>query len=120
MLTRRQFAQLAASMGATLVAGCSDSDPFHRNRRWTERRELFPQGVASGDPQPDSVILWTRRAPITGDRGRKFKLGVEVATDPTFKKIHSQWYAEVSAATDYTVRFLVIGLQPATEYWYRF
>ncbi len=30
-----------------------------------ERRDLFPQGVASGDPTANSVILWTRRPPVT-------------------------------------------------------
>lgn len=70
MLTRRQFAQLAAGVGATLAIGCKDS----RAPRWVERRELYPQGVASGDPQPDSVILWTRRAPITGDKTKGYLL----------------------------------------------
>ena len=35
-------------------------------RQWSERRELYPQGVASGDPHPDSVMLWTRRPPAAG------------------------------------------------------
>lgn len=30
---------------------------------WRERRDLYPQGVASGDPRPESVILWIRRPP---------------------------------------------------------
>ena len=29
--------------------------------QWPERRDLYPEGVASGDPDPNSVILWTRR-----------------------------------------------------------
>ena len=33
-----------------------------------ERRDLFPQGVASGDPTANSVILWTRRPPVQGQR----------------------------------------------------
>ena len=116
MLNRRQFTQLAAAAGATLAMGCADS----RVRPWVERRELYPQGVASGDPQPDSVILWTRRAPITGDKTRDYLLTLEVAADSRFEKIVSRAEAAVTAATDFTARFLVVKLDPATEYWYRF
>ena len=112
MLNRRQFTQLAAGAGATLAMGCSDS----RVRPWVERRELYPQGVASGDPQPDSVILWTRRAPITGDKTRDYLLTLEVAADSRFEKIVSRAEATVTAATDFTARFLVVKLEPATEY----
>jgi phosphodiesterase/alkaline phosphatase D-like protein len=41
-----------------------------------ERRDLFPQGVASPDPHPDSVILWTRRPPV--GESRAALLAVEV------------------------------------------
>jgi len=33
---------------------------------WHERRDFYPEGVASGDPRPDSVLLWTRRPPVKG------------------------------------------------------
>ena len=56
--TRREFVAAAAAMGATLAWG----GPRRASRtRWRERRDLFPEGVASGDPSRHSVILWTRR-----------------------------------------------------------
>jgi alkaline phosphatase D len=84
----------------------------------TERRDLFPQGVASGDPTSDSVILWTRRPPIKGSSTGK--LVVEIATTPEFTKILAGGTANVSADSDWTCRFLARDLKPNREYWYRF
>lgn len=70
----------------------------------------FPQGVASGDPTHDSVILWTRT-------DRDAELTLEVFRDET--TVH-----EVGVAThdvdDHTVQERVAGLDPATVYSYRF
>src|SRR5690348_12054806 len=62
--TRRQFLAQAAAIGAALAfgRGCEHVPGVAR----AERRDLFPQGVASGDPAPGSVILWTRRVPDAG------------------------------------------------------
>ena len=57
-LNRREFVQLAAAMGASLAWGGSARAS---TTGWHERRDLYPEGVASGDPDPSSVILWTRR-----------------------------------------------------------
>ncbi len=67
MLNRRHFIQAAAAMGASLAWG----GPARASRtKWRERRELYPEGVASGDPDPHSVILWTRRPYRSPDRGK--------------------------------------------------
>src|SRR4051794_24813922 len=57
-VTRRGFLRAAAAMGATFA--WSDAFAAPSRRRWFERRDLFAEGVASGDPAPDSVLLWTR------------------------------------------------------------
>lgn len=85
--------------------------------RWRERRDLYPEGVASGDPSPDSIILWTRRPFASGDRRL---LTVEVALDPDFRRIVATAPVAVSAAADWTCRALVGNLKPARTYWYRF
>ena len=59
MKTRREFLAAAAAMGATTGLGGLAAQPVSRSR-WAERRDLFAEGVASGDPGPDSVLLWTR------------------------------------------------------------
>lgn len=85
---------------------------------WRERRDLFPEGVASGDPQSHSVLLWTRY-PLTG-KPRQARLLVEIAEDAQFERVVATAPALVSAASDWTCRVLVGGLAPATVYWYRF
>ncbi len=115
-LSRRAFAAQAAALGAALAFGRASAHPAPAVL--TERRDLFPQGVASGDPAPDSVILWTRRAP--DGAASTHRLRVDVAADPGFSDIVARGDVAVTAATDWTCRFLAAGLSPAREYWYRF
>lgn len=115
-ISRRRFGANAAALGATLALGQSCARP--KGAPWTERRDLYPQGVSSGDPAKDSVILWTRRPPTAESSAAKLTL--EVASDPEFRKIAASGVAEISADADWTCRFLAAGLKPAREYWYRF
>lgn len=115
-LSRRAFAAQAAALGATLAFGRDPAQAKIVVRG--ERRDLFPQGVASGDPQADSVILWTRRAPDSAAAAHRLR--VEVASDPRFRKLVARGEVAVTAATDWTCRFLAAGLKPARAYWYRF
>src|SRR5208283_31444 len=115
-ITRRAFLGMAAAIGATAAWG----NPLGSRSRlaWRERRDLFPEGVASGDPDSSSVLLWTRRLPV----GEKpvVKLNVEVAEDEAFTRIVATAVAPVSAASDWTCRVLVGGLKASRVYWYRF
>src|SRR5689334_20953720 len=114
-LSRREFAAAAAAMGAALALSAG----AHASRRaWRERRELYPQGVASGDPTSDSVILWTRNPPAQGQAASR--LTVEVSEDPSFQHVVATAHALPAAENDWTVRVLAAGLKPATTYWYRF
>ncbi|MBV8758649.1 MAG: alkaline phosphatase D family protein, partial [Deltaproteobacteria bacterium] len=113
-LSRRDFMQAAAMLGASLA--CSGAARRSRTS-WRERRDFYPEGVASGDPDPQSVILWTRRPYEHGD---KHVLTVEVAEDEAFQHVIAHAPATVSAASDWTTRVLVAGLLPAHVYWYRF
>ena len=115
-LSRREFLAYAAALGVSAAWGKARA----RNSRiaWTERREVYPEGVASGDPQADGVILWTRR-PFT-DGKRSASLTVEIAEDERFHRVVATTSAPVSLASDWTCRVLVGGLKPSREYWYRF
>src|SRR5215217_3605686 len=54
-LSRRDFLQAAAAMGAALAwSGAARGT----RTAWRERRDLFPEGVASGDPAANGMILW--------------------------------------------------------------
>ncbi len=113
-LNRRSFLKAAAAIGIPLVwVGPAQGSRVH----WQERRDLYPQGVASGDPDPHSVILWTRR-PFT--QGTRQLLTVEVAEDEAFRRVIAHAQAPVSSAADWTARVLIGGLKPARTYWYRF
>lgn len=115
-ISRRKFIQLAASFGASLAFRSTD---VHASTvQWRERRDLYPQGVASGDPHSDSVILWTRRPPSKDSEAKT--LIVEIATDPEFRRVVATTKSTLSADADWTTRVLAAGLNPGTVYWYRF
>ncbi|MGP3691340.1 alkaline phosphatase D family protein [Streptomyces sp. IBSNAI002] len=85
----------------------------------------FLHGVASGDPLPDGILLWTRVTPapdaVPGSgRGADVTVGWEVAADRGFSRIVAAGTTIASASSDHTVKADVRGLQPRTPYWYRF
>jgi len=103
-------------LGATAAWG--QRSATRSNMSWHERRDFYPEGVASGDPESDSVLLWTRRPPK--DSSVLDKLHVEVAEDESFTRVVASAEAPISEASDWTSRVLVGGLKPARVYWYRF
>ena len=115
-MDRRAFLKLSAALGAALAVGCVPVRPSSSG--WRERRDLYPQGVASGDPDDQSVLLWTRR-PYADGRASGTLL-VEVADDAAFTRVIATTAVRVLAESDWTCRVLVAELQPAREYWYRF
>jgi alkaline phosphatase D len=115
-INRRDFLQMAVVLGASAAWGkrfATASDV-----PWHERRDLYPEGVASGDPDSHSVLLWTRRLPDA--RAQAQELTVEVAEDKSFQRVVARSKAPISGASDWTCRVLVGGLKPAQVYWYRF
>ena len=114
-MNRREFIELAASIGASIAWGTGRA--VRSASRWVERRDLFAQGVASGDPDAGSVIVWTRASSGTGAR---VALTVEVAEDAAFERVIASTSAHASRQADYTCRVLVGGLRPGQTYWYRF
>lgn len=115
-LTRREAIEIAAAIGASLA--WRPRSAFQQPMPGLPSPELFPQGVASGDPEPDSVILWTRRPPAANRTASR--VTVEVSAQPDFHRIAARGDALLSALEDWTCRILAAGLAPATVYWYRF
>ena len=93
-IDRRTFLQAALSVGATAAWG-NDVAPASRVG-WREQRTMFPEGVASGDPDHSSVLLWTRRPYAAGVAART--LHVEVAEDRAFGRVVVSATARVSAS----------------------
>ena len=81
----------------------------------------FYHGVASGDPLPDGVILWTRVTP-PGRLATRRKVPVtwKVATDPLLSQVVASGNTLATSRTDFTVKIDVRGLQPGQTYYYAF
>ena len=78
----------------------------------------FTHNVASGEPGPDSMLLWTRYVPAADDD--MVRLQAEVALDPDFTKPVSGGSVQTGAWRDWTAKITVDGLKPGTVYYYRF
>lgn len=84
----------------------------------------FQLGVASGDPFPNGVVLWTRLAPAPTDGGGMdpipYDVQWEVARDENFSDVVQSGLAVADPNLAHSVHVDVTGLEPATEYFYRF
>lgn len=86
---------------------------------------VFRHGIASGDPLPNAVILWTRITPTPAATpgsgiGPESVVRWEVARDPGFGSVVTSGETRTSAEADHTVKIDVTGLSPRTRYHYRF
>jgi alkaline phosphatase D len=84
----------------------------------------FTLGVASGDPLPDGVVLWTRLAPdpLTGGGMSSKPVDVrwELAADEGFGQVVQKGNATATADFGHSVHVDVTGLEPGRGYFYRF
>ncbi|MFE6522715.1 alkaline phosphatase D family protein [Streptomyces sp. NPDC057794] len=85
----------------------------------------FTLGVASGDPLPDSVVLWTRLAPVpfqadSGLPAERVTVHWELAHDERFRRIARRGTATAHPEFHHTVHVEVGHLEPGRVYHYRF
>ncbi|CAL9417169.1 alkaline phosphatase D family protein [Streptomyces sp. enrichment culture] len=118
---RRRSVVKAAAAGAVLAAPLAAGHPA----RAAESAPAFLHGVASGDPLPDGVLLWTRVTPapeaVPGSGlGPDTPVSWVVATDQALTNIVAKGTVTATAAADHTVKADVRGLAPATDYFFRF
>src|SRR5262245_54180280 len=104
----------AAGFSPALAACSSDDDdkpvpPGPEN--------LFQHGVASGDPLPDAVILWTR---VSAGSTAPVDVAWEIAKDPSFAAVAQSGSFTTGPERDFTVKVDAKGLEAATTYYYRF
>jgi alkaline phosphatase D len=78
---------------------------------------VFRHGVASGDPDTERVVIWTRPASLDG---QAVDLGWMLATDSDLREVVASGSATATAETDHTVAVDVGGLEPGRTYWYAF
>jgi alkaline phosphatase D len=84
----------------------------------------FTLGVASGDPTPDGIVLWTRLAPDPVDPtslGRRtIPVGWRVATDAGMRRVAARGTAAAVADLAHSVHVEVQGLEPRRDYFFQF
>lgn len=121
MLNRRQVLTGAAVAAGAAVAGAGSASATSPS---AETAEPFLLGVASGDPLPDGVMLWTRLVRNAFDAqsmGRRHGLvGWQIAEDEQFRRVARSGVAVARADLAHSVHVDVRGLKPGREYFYRF
>ncbi|MGK8556754.1 alkaline phosphatase D family protein [Nocardia gipuzkoensis] len=106
----------AAAATATAVFGAG---------RAGAETSVFRHGVASGDPLPGGVIIWTRvtvsdaATPGSG-LGAPANVRWEIAADDGFARVTASGTVTATADADHTVKIDVSGLAPGAQYFYRF
>lgn len=84
----------------------------------------FSLGIASGDPLPDGVVLWTRLAPDPLNGGGMPQQNVtvqwQIAADESMRQVLKRGTATATPELAHSVHVDVRGLQPARWYWYQF
>ena len=118
-LDRRTFLKSAAAIATgTALTGSAFSVALA-----VEPDAVFQYGVASGDPLPDGVVLWTRVTPspdaVPGS-GRGTDTTVRWAVRDATGRVVRRGTARTSAARDHTVKVDVRGLAPDAAYTYEF
>jgi alkaline phosphatase D len=146
---RRRFLAGAAATAAVLTVGCSSSDSGDAGPTTTTTTgggagptstsapepvnvpelsaDPFTLGVASGDPLTDAVVLWTRLAPeAVADDGSGGMPGAdadviwELAADAAFDELVASGLFTATADHGHSVHVDATGLEPGTDYHYRF
>jgi alkaline phosphatase D len=108
-LTRRELlGGLVAAPAVASILGACDGD---------EDAPKFEHGVASGDPLPDGVILWTR---VTVPDGAPRDVAWSIAEDAALANVVQRGVFRTDATRDHTVKVDVRALRPGTTYYYRF
>lgn len=102
---------LSASLAASPVRSSSGS--------------IFKLGIASGDPWPDGVVLWTRlvRDAVAADGGMgeaPVEVVWEVARDERLQDVVRTGVTLAMPEFAHSVHVEVSGLEPGRSYWYRF
>jgi len=113
---RRTFIRGAALGGGAIVF--LGAPPANARKLRLARDAAFRQGVASGEPGPRAITLWSRLEGLD----KPALVGVEVARDAGFRKVIHRERLVAEAKHDWTVRTRLAGgpLKPGEQYHYRF
>src|SRR5215471_6382065 len=117
IMLRREFLWWAACAAAGPSFGRPQARPKFGGHPFT-------LGVASGDPRPDGMVLWTRLSPDPlhggGMGSEDVKVRWQVFADESAKKLVREGETRAAAKLAHSVHVEVSGLEPDRWYWYRF
>ena len=126
-ISRRHLLGWAGMGAGGLAVAASGLSPSSALAKPFFAGDPFSLGVASGDPLPDGVVLWTRLAPEPlaedGSGGlppETYGVRYEVAEDEGFSRIVRRGAVEARPELAHSVHVEVEGLRPGREYFYRF
>ncbi|MGD9719999.1 MAG: alkaline phosphatase [Pirellulales bacterium] len=121
-VSRRDFLVVTSSLSAAAVWSSRALGVVLQNVKLPDYP--FQLGVASGEPRPDGVVLWTRLAPKPLVGGGMPDAAVEVewqvADDEQMTKIVQQGKTTANPDWAHSVHVEVEGLRPDRWYFYRF
>jgi alkaline phosphatase D len=121
-IDRRDFMQYIAAVSAIPAVAASAEEAPGKSHRFSDYP--FTLGVASGDPEPDGVVLWTRLSPspLTGGGMPTTPVPTvwEVATDESFSNVVRSGKTNAMPQLGHSVHVEVTGLEPHRWYFYRF
>lgn len=120
--SRRDFLRVGASVAGLVAMGGLPGCGLGRTVR--VRSDPFTLGVASGDPSPDGVVLWSRLAGPSlreiGAHGEAVRVRWEVAEDEAFSRVVRTGEADALPELGHSIHAEVEGLRAGREYFYRF
>ena len=122
LINRRKFIRLSASLAAAAAWSSTAAQTVTRNPRLAAYP--FSLGVASGDPSPDGMVLWTRLAPSPLDGGgmpmEPVEVSWQIADDERFSKVVQKGTTVAVPDWGHSVHVELQGLRPDRRYWYQF
>jgi alkaline phosphatase D len=122
---RRTFMQRTGGVSLAAILGLSGGAAAMVDEDGNFESDPYTLGVASGDPLPDSVIIWTRLAPNPLDASGgmpddPFDVEWTVATDEGMSDVVNSGTATAEPDHAHTLHVDADGLDPSTEYFYQF
>ena len=113
--TRRAALATAIAGGAASCARPPVKSPFDAAQ--AAAGGAFAHGVASGDPDQESVVIWSRLTTATPEPVR---VAWQVSEAEDFARVAVEGELTASPDNDFTCKALASGLQPGRRYFYRF
>lgn len=102
--------------GATALAALAAIAPPPARGAEQPRENPFTLGVASGEPRPDGIVLWTRLTGVAAP----VEVTWEIAADPGFARLLRAGTEIAHAGEGHSLHVELTGLPPASTLFYRF